>query len=180
MNVYHYHPETGEYVGASEADESPREPGVFLIPAYATETPPPAAQDLLARVFLNGEWSQIVDRRGETWWTEEGAPVFIDGLGDPREAGLCDVEPEPTIEPEPEPEPEPDDAVTDVVRLDEPVDVEVVEIDDVTEAQAAQVVPEADTGTRPRAQHPDEPLLDPEEHFLTDGDPVEKPREQAD
>lgn len=93
----------------------------------------------------------------------------------------------PVPEPEPEPEPEPDDAVTDVVRLDEPVDVEVVEIDDVTEVQAAQVVPEVETSTpspstRPRAQHPDpdEPLLDPEEHFLTDGDPVEKPREQAD
>ena len=71
---------------------------------------------------------------------------------------------------EPEPHPEPDDAVTDVVVLDEPVDVEVVEV-----VEAGEVAPPAE-----RPEEPDEPLLDPEEHFLTDGDPVEKPRDQAD
>lgn len=42
MNVYHYHPTTGEYVGQSEADPSPLEPGVFLVPAYATSVAPPS------------------------------------------------------------------------------------------------------------------------------------------
>ena len=41
--VYHYHPHTFAYVGATEADESPLEPGVFLVPAYATRTPAPDA-----------------------------------------------------------------------------------------------------------------------------------------
>lgn len=56
MHVYHYHPETGEYLGASEADESPREPGVFLIPAHATETPPPADEPGFIARFVDGAW----------------------------------------------------------------------------------------------------------------------------
>lgn len=93
--------------------------------------------------------------------------VSIGGLTVAMAGGLA-KRPKP-VKPvaEPEPEPEPDDAVTDVVVLDEPVDVEVVE--------AGEGAPPAE---RPEA--PDEPLLDPEEHFLTDGDPVEKPRDQAD
>lgn len=39
--IYNYHPTSKVYVGSTLADESPLEPGVFLIPAHATETPPP-------------------------------------------------------------------------------------------------------------------------------------------
>jgi hypothetical protein len=42
MKVYTYNPITGELVGISEADESPLEPGVILMPAYSTELEPPA------------------------------------------------------------------------------------------------------------------------------------------
>jgi len=42
MEVYTYNPVTGELVGISEADESPLEPGNFLMPAYSTELEPPA------------------------------------------------------------------------------------------------------------------------------------------
>ncbi|MDW9473478.1 hypothetical protein CN100_01190 [Sinorhizobium meliloti] len=41
LTVYNYNPSTFEYTGSSEADESPLEPGVYLIPAYATEIAPP-------------------------------------------------------------------------------------------------------------------------------------------
>lgn len=41
--VYHWHPTTLFLCGVSEADGSPLEPGVFLIPAHATTLPPPAA-----------------------------------------------------------------------------------------------------------------------------------------
>jgi hypothetical protein len=40
MIVYHYHPDTKEYLGVSEPQESPLEPGVYLIPEYATEISP--------------------------------------------------------------------------------------------------------------------------------------------
>jgi hypothetical protein len=42
--VYQTGPD-GRYVGPTEADESPLEPGVWLIPAGAVETPPPEAPD---------------------------------------------------------------------------------------------------------------------------------------
>ncbi|MDK1493364.1 hypothetical protein QN219_25505 [Sinorhizobium sp. 7-81] len=56
LSVYNYDPNTLEYIGASEADESPLEPGVYLIPAYATETAPPA--DVPGYIFkwIDGEW----------------------------------------------------------------------------------------------------------------------------
>ena len=40
QTVYHWNPENNQYVGCSKADESPLEPGVFLIPAFATLTAP--------------------------------------------------------------------------------------------------------------------------------------------
>lgn len=47
---------TGLYVGETEADESPLEPGVFHIPAGCTETAPPAAQSGKRRRLVNGVW----------------------------------------------------------------------------------------------------------------------------
>lgn len=41
MNIFHYHPESGLFLGCSTADESPLEPGVWLVPAYATTEQPP-------------------------------------------------------------------------------------------------------------------------------------------
>lgn len=57
--VYNYHPVTLEYVGSSEATESPLEPGVYLIPAHATEIAPPAKQDGNVRVFKNDKWGYV-------------------------------------------------------------------------------------------------------------------------
>ena len=39
--VYNYHPIYFTYISQTEADESPLEPGVYLIPAHATTIPPP-------------------------------------------------------------------------------------------------------------------------------------------
>lgn len=41
MRIWNYNPVTGVLIGASEADESPLEPGVYMVPAYATEISPP-------------------------------------------------------------------------------------------------------------------------------------------
>lgn len=57
MQIHHYHPETGLYLGTETAFESPLEPGVFLIPAYATtEAPPEGAQDV---AFDGKAWQAI-------------------------------------------------------------------------------------------------------------------------
>jgi hypothetical protein len=76
MKIFHYHPKTGEYLGEGLADESPLEPGVWLIPAQAVDVEPPQAG--------NGE--RVV-------WAGDGWQV------EPIPA------PEPEPEPEPAPQP---------------------------------------------------------------------------
>lgn len=63
MNVFHYDSETGVYLGTSAADESPLEPGAFLIPAFATTDVPPAATEGHIIRFVDGAWqsSPIVE-----------------------------------------------------------------------------------------------------------------------
>jgi hypothetical protein len=56
MKIYNYSALDGEYIGESNADESPLEPGVFLIPANATTIVPPAEQDGKTINFENGAW----------------------------------------------------------------------------------------------------------------------------
>lgn len=101
MNVYHFRPETGEYLGSSVAETDPLDPSHILVPAFATVTDPPEEQEGHARVFKDDAWSQVVDHRAETWWDSDGRPVSIDFLGDPADRGLIDVEPEPEPGPEP-------------------------------------------------------------------------------
>lgn len=54
--IYQYDQDTGAFVGTDLARESPLEPGVFLIPAGATETAPPACSEGERPVFKNGDW----------------------------------------------------------------------------------------------------------------------------
>jgi hypothetical protein len=56
MNIFHYHPETGVYLGQGKADESPLEPGMWLVPAHATNAKPPAADKGQQAVMANGQW----------------------------------------------------------------------------------------------------------------------------
>lgn len=81
MQIHNYHPGTRIYTGASQADESPLEPGVYLIPAYATTAEPPKLQDgHVARYRPNdGLWEAVPDVRG-TWYSSDGKAVEIDDL----------------------------------------------------------------------------------------------------
>ena len=56
MNIFHYHSDTGEYLGQGKADKSPLEPGVWLIPAHATAAQPPTASADQRAVFVNDSW----------------------------------------------------------------------------------------------------------------------------
>lgn len=101
MKIHSYHPATGEYIGTTEADESPLEPGVFLIPAQATDVAPPARREQSARVFVDGNWNFVADHRGEKWFRKHGDPVIIDALGSPE--GLTPTEPPAPPPPPPPP-----------------------------------------------------------------------------
>lgn len=80
--VYFYDRETGELCGAQPARESPLEPGVFLVPAFATLTPPPALKKGFARCFRDGAWVYVEDHRSQQLYrTTNGEPCKIDCPG---------------------------------------------------------------------------------------------------
>ncbi len=74
MNIYHLDPQTGELLWVGQADESPREPGVYLIPAYATHIAPPPPVDGFVRRFADGAWGYSPDAEPER--PIEAAPVI--------------------------------------------------------------------------------------------------------
>lgn len=94
MDIYHYHPFTGEYVGASQAIPDPLEPGRFLIPAHATEMEPPAAGDHEVAVFNGSAWTLMPDFRGTEYWLEDGSKHAISAIGDVVPEGASLTEPE--------------------------------------------------------------------------------------
>lgn len=70
MKIYNYHPEYKTYVGSSLADESPLEPGVFLIPAHATDIEPPTCESNQIQIFNGTSWNIIEDKRGTYYSTQ--------------------------------------------------------------------------------------------------------------
>lgn len=56
MKVYHYCSNTGRYIGSSDAEPSPLEPDIWLVPANATiDQPPKAAAEELV-VWTGARW----------------------------------------------------------------------------------------------------------------------------
>lgn len=66
ITVYEYD-KTGLYTGETTAEPSPREEGVWLIPANATPLEPPVTGEHECAVFRNGRWSVRYDFRGTTY-----------------------------------------------------------------------------------------------------------------
>lgn len=97
--VHRFSPETGEYLGPvtlDASDLSPREPGVYLIPANcAADTPPKAPAGTIA-VRKGGTWEATEDHRGEV--------VYVDGTAK-RITNLGPLPEGATAEPPPPPEP---------------------------------------------------------------------------
>ena len=89
MKIFCSSPLTGEFTGESIADESPLEGGVFLIPACASENPPPPTAENEVAVLIDGQWIIKADWRNVTLYSNvSGAPVEIGEIG-VTSADLC-------------------------------------------------------------------------------------------
>ncbi|WJZ70008.1 tail fiber assembly-like protein [Vibrio phage PVP-XSN] len=97
MKIYHYHPETKEYLGEGLADKDPMVADNWLIPAHATSTKPPQTDKNQSAVFDGNEWLVVADYRGFEYWLQNEEHHVINELG---------VEP-PKFYFESKPEPEP-------------------------------------------------------------------------
>ena len=96
MDLYHYHPATGEFLGAGLADESPLEPGEWLIPAHATADAPPVTGANEAALYQGGAWAIVPDHRGTVYWLADGSRHEITALGEaPPLGALSEVPPPP-------------------------------------------------------------------------------------
>jgi hypothetical protein len=93
MNIYSYNSSTGEFVTQSQADESPLEPGVFLMPANATDIAPPSVAARQTVVFVSGQWEVKPDYRGVALFsTVDGSQVSITEIGEtPTEVGATEL-----------------------------------------------------------------------------------------
>lgn len=93
--IYKIDPETGAYAGPEHALASPLEPGVFLVPANATDVEPtPPAPGKWPRWTGSG-WVEVEDHRGEVWFDADGAPVPISTIGNPADDRLSKEPPAP-------------------------------------------------------------------------------------
>lgn len=75
MEIYHYHPEYKFYVGSDPADESPLEPGVYLIPAHATDIEPPDCPVGKLAAFNGVSWDLVNDYRGIYYNIDTGEEI---------------------------------------------------------------------------------------------------------
>jgi hypothetical protein len=76
---------TGEFIGVAEADYSPLEPGVWLIPAHAYQCEPPVLEAGFAAIRTEGVtgWQRVADHRGLTVYsTATGEAAVWHALGE--------------------------------------------------------------------------------------------------
>lgn len=101
MQIYHYHPQTGELLRMSVARPDPAQPGEYLIPAYATRIKAPEAAQGEAVRWTDGEWETVPDNRGMRYWLPgddwETEARVMESLG-PLPEGASRTRPEKTVE----------------------------------------------------------------------------------
>lgn len=85
--------EAGYLVGEFDADASPLEPGVFLIPGGGvTVEPPPMGAEQAAR-WNGSAWEIVPDLRGRVYWLADRSRHEIAARGVALPAGALDAEP---------------------------------------------------------------------------------------
>ena len=91
--IHHYHQASGEYTGSTQAQMSPLEPDVPLIPAHATTQAPPAAGAHQAAVFdaAAQKWQLVPDWRGvQLYSTADGSEVAAELGQTPADCAATD------------------------------------------------------------------------------------------
>jgi antitoxin (DNA-binding transcriptional repressor) of toxin-antitoxin stability system len=82
--VYLFDAVSGVLTEAYIAQESPEEPGEFIVPTHSTEIAPPALKQDEVAVFADGVWTVTPNYIGQTWFdSATGEPVVITDLGKP-------------------------------------------------------------------------------------------------
>jgi hypothetical protein len=94
MKIYNYHPDYKYFYSESVADESPLEPGVFLIPAHATDIEPPTCESNQIQIFNETSWDIIEDQRGIYYSTETRQIMLNDNPLEAPENFTKEVPPE--------------------------------------------------------------------------------------
>ena len=97
MKIYNYDGASGEYIGQSEAQKSPLEENVYLIPANATDKQPLISKKGFAVCFKEGAWQYVKDERGVIYYDENNREVKITSLGQDT-SGLRETPKEPPTE----------------------------------------------------------------------------------
>lgn len=106
MNVYKYNEQTKEYISTEEALLDPLETkkqqkNIYLLPANATFTAPPAEKEGFARVWDGESWQEVEDHRGTEYWLPGegyGTPAHeMKELG-PLPEGATTTAPEKTLD----------------------------------------------------------------------------------
>ena len=77
MKIYNYHSEYKYFINTSIADESPLEPGVFLIPAHSTTIEPPTCESNQIQIFNGTSWDIVEDKRGTYYTTVSSDNIQI-------------------------------------------------------------------------------------------------------
>lgn len=93
--VYAYHQGTGEYLGETLADRSPLDVDeVWLVPAFATEQPPPSTGPRQVAVFRGEKWQVVADFRLVSLWSTLTAQRVHAVIGDtPASMSATELEP---------------------------------------------------------------------------------------
>lgn len=99
--IYHYHPETNEFIGQTPAKLDPLE-GKVLVPAHATivEVYFNDVGENETYVFNGNDWILTADFRNKTFYKEDGSSVTIDKLGELPDVHWSTDAPEPPEPPE--------------------------------------------------------------------------------
>jgi hypothetical protein len=93
MLIHQYDNLTGQYIASRLADEDPRNPGRWLIPAFATTDALPARESLTWPFYIDGAWVLRPDWRGRILYrcdNGEPAEILIAGVT-PEESGLTEI-----------------------------------------------------------------------------------------